>query len=120
MYFEHLHFDSKTQVIHDARIGDEVFNDAKVEWRKLSRADMRWIFDHLQNLTKHWRGVETRDVEAHLRGMLNTKGQVIYTLHVVGDETAVPWSELDEDAQQQIMDACQTVLETIHAFLLIF
>jgi len=120
MFFEHLHFDCKTQVIHDASIGDEVFRGAHVEWRKLSRGDMSWIFDHLATLVEHWPGVESTDVEAHLKGTLNESGEVSYALEVVGVNTPAPWVALDANTQREVEHACQSVLETIHAFLHIY
>ncbi len=54
MHFHKLEWDPATRVVHEALIGDEFFQDARVDWSGFTHGERRWWFSLLDDALRPW------------------------------------------------------------------
>jgi hypothetical protein len=121
MYFEEFQFDRAARSIIEARVGDEVFAGASVEWRGYSKADTLWMFSKIEGVLSTWSDVEA-DVW-RLTGDADAEGVIeAYSLSWREGESwrdAGAWERLGEGERASILATIEDILTSLHALLLI-
>ena len=122
MHFEQFDVELGLQKILFARVGDEVYSGATVQWSVYGRADRAWMFQALRRVIATW-SPEVAELDGRWRFMGEVSGdQLSYVLEHQRDgrwDGVRPWSDLSERGRQEILAGLGQILESVHGLLLI-
>jgi hypothetical protein len=122
MHFERFEFDIEKREVVEAKVGDEVFAGASVNWRGYSKADSLWMFAEIEGLMASWTDVEA-DVWSLTGEVDEEGGTVAYSLSFRAGEAwhrVTDWEALDDGRRATILKALGAILDSVHSLLLIF
>jgi len=127
MHFESFEFDLENRKVLDARVGDEVFEGAQVDWHGCGRSDRAWIFEQLDALVERWPGADPDAVRWRLLGSApedapDDSRYALSSANEAGTDwtSAEAWDALDPDTQSALRDHVNKVLTAINGLLLIY
>lgn len=129
MFLETIEFDLADREITDARVGDDVFSGAAVDWGALMKADLHWVFEQLEAIVEAWVGDDDDPDQDLACGWLivgnpdpDANDDARYTLHrdETGWEAQAPFADLTNDRQARISTAVLEILDAVNGLLLIY
>lgn len=125
MHFQVLHVRPGPREVLDALIDDEVFSNARVDWKGVMRADRIWLFEQLSDAFDAWVApAPDDDAENPLQWRLThtAQGPALAWRH--GDAApwtpTTSWEQLDGARRARIDETLAAILDMLHALLLIY
>ncbi len=122
MHFEVLHFDADQSEVLEAKVGDEVFSGATVNWKGYMRPDRIWMFERLVQVLELW--TEPRGGQWRVTGQADDEGHNVRYglehLQASGWATLPALDTLPQQVQAEVMGIFDEVLASVNAHLLIY